>query len=94
MFISSNPTNKMAIDMKDWLISKCNEDRSNEISERIVSIYGPNKVRNKEDRAKALERLEECGYIRILELTNQSTGNRRKSRRIMLNPKLLSRPVK
>ena len=93
-FIILNPIDKMAVDLKKWLINSCDKNKSNEINETIISNKGPNKVRLKENRAKVLERLEECGYIRILERGNQSTGDRRKSRRIMLNPELLSKPAK
>jgi len=68
----------------DWLLTRSQSlqvSQVSQVSQRDILRYGPNRVRNKEQRDHALAILEEHGFLRQLQ-----AGNRHL---IELNPCLL-----
>jgi len=65
----------------DWLVARASSLKLSQLPQREILMYGPNRVRNKEQRDHALAILEEHGFLRQLQ-----AGNRHL---IELNPCLL-----
>ena len=48
----------------EWLVKRCREQQASQVSQRHILLYGPNRVRDREQRDRALGILEDHGMVR------------------------------
>jgi hypothetical protein len=48
----------------EWLVKRCREKQTSQVSQRDILLYGPNRVRDREQRDRALGILEDHGIVR------------------------------
>ena len=48
----------------EWLVKRCREKQALQVSQRDILLYGPNRVRDREQRDRALGILEDHGIVR------------------------------
>ena len=65
----------------EWLVKRCREGRSSKVSKPDILQFGPNRVRQREQRDRALGILEDHGAVRQV--------NDGQKKLIELNPALL-----